>query len=144
LTKLPENCCFRADNYQEVVVSEQINEPSMDDCIVSHPASEQDIKLCPALKPDGTLCNRPLCPALKPDGTLCNRPYSAHLSPKKQLPGNLVNCSLDIAIYAIRDYAPNEINIMTELGAHPIQHESNSARVKPQGIFSMSIYLIPI
>ena len=29
----------------------------------------------------------------------------------------LVNCSLDIAIYAIRDYAPNEINTMTVTGA---------------------------
>ena len=30
-------------NYREVAVVEQINEPSMDNCIVSHPASEQDI-----------------------------------------------------------------------------------------------------
>ncbi len=61
----------------------------MDDCIVSHPASEQDIM-------DDCIVSHPaseqdiiLCPALKPDGTLCNRPYSAHLSaPKQQLPGN--------------------------------------------------------
>ena len=29
-------------NYREVVMAEQINEPNMDNCIVSHPASEQD------------------------------------------------------------------------------------------------------
>ncbi len=51
-----------------------------------------------------------LCPALKPDGTICNCPYSAHLSaPPQQLSGNLVYCSLDIAIYAIRDYAGSHI-----------------------------------
>ena len=43
-----------------------------------------------------------LCPALKPDGTQCNYPYSAHLSaPPQQLPGNLVNWSLDIAFIYI-------------------------------------------
>ncbi len=51
-----------------------------------------------------------LCPALKPYGTQCNCPYSAHLSaPPQQLPGNLVYCSLDIAIYAIRYYAGSHI-----------------------------------
>ena len=44
-----------------------------------------------------------LCPALKPDGTQCNRPYSAHHVAPPVQPGNYLvrvfHCVISIAYY---------------------------------------------